>query len=200
MGCDDSCGCEAAAEKAEARTLKILLAINAAMFVLEFGVGWYAQSTGLVADALDMFADAAVYGLALYAVGRAARHKLRAAHLSGLLQVVLALGVLAEVVRRALYGSEPVSALMMGMGVLALAANVACLWLLARERDGGGESGVHMKASWIFSVNDVLANIGVIVAGTLVALTGSHWPDLVAGTLIGLLVLSGGVRILRLRG
>lgn len=200
MGCDDSCGCGAAAEKAEARTLKMLLAINAAMFVLEFGVGWYAQSTGLVADALDMFADAAVYGLALYAVGRAARHKLRAAHLSGLLQVVLALGVLAEVVRRALYGSEPMSALMMGMGVLALAANVACLWLLARERDGGGESGVHMKASWIFSVNDVLANIGVIVAGTLVALTGSHWPDLVAGTLIGLLVLSGGVRILRLRG
>lgn len=200
MGCDDSCGCGAAAEKAEARTLKILLAINAAMFVLEFGVGWYAQSTGLVADALDMFADAAVYGLALYAVGRAARHKLRAAHLSGLLQVVLALGVLAEVVRRALYGSEPMSALMMGMGVLALAANVACLWLLARERDGSGESGVHMKASWIFSVNDVLANIGVTVAGTLVALTGSHWPDLVAGTLIGLLVLSGGVRILRLRG
>lgn len=200
MGCDDSCGCGAAAEKAEARTLKMLLAINAAMFVLEFGVGWYAQSTGLVADALDMFADAAVYGLALYAVGRAARHKLRAAHLSGLLQVVLALGVLAEVVRRALYGSEPMSALMMGMGVLALAANVACLWLLAREREGSGEGGVHMKASWIFSVNDVLANIGVIVAGTLVALTGSHWPDLVAGTLIGLLVLSGGVRILRLRG
>lgn len=80
MGCDDSCGCEAAAEMAEARTLKILLAVNAAMFVMESGVGWYAQSAGLVADALDMFADAAVYGIALYAVGRAARHKLRAAH------------------------------------------------------------------------------------------------------------------------
>lgn len=84
---------------------------------------------------------------------------------------------------------------MMGMGVLALGANVACLWLLAREREGG----VHMKASWIFSVNDVLANLGVIIAGVLVALAGSHWPDLVIGTLIGLLVLSGGVRILRLR-
>lgn len=190
-----SCGCDEAAERAEARTLKQLLAINAVMFVLELGVGWYAQSTGLVADSLDMFADAAVYGIALYAVGRAASIKLRAARLSGVLQVLLALGVLAEVVRRALQGSEPVSALMMGMGVVALAANVACMALLAKQREGG----VHMRASWIFSTNDVLANLGVIVAGVLVALTASPWPDLVIGTLIGLLVLVGGVRILRLR-
>lgn len=142
--CDrKSCGCDEAAETAEAATLKILLAINAVMFVLELGVGWYAQSTGLVADSLDMFADAAVYGIALYAVGRAASIKLRAARLSGVLQVLLALGVLAEVVRRALHGSEPMSALMMGMGVVALAANVACMALLAKQREGG----VHMRAS-----------------------------------------------------
>lgn len=195
MAYDEPCACTRAAESAQARTLKILLAINAVMFVLEFGVGWYAHSAGLVADSLDMFADAAVYGLALYAVGRTARIRLHAARLSGLLQVLLALGVLAEVARRAFYGSEPISALMMGMGGLALAANLACLVLLAKQRDGG----VHMRASWIFSTNDVLANLGVIVAGMLVVLTGSHWPDLVVGTLIGLLVLSGGVRILRLR-
>jgi Co/Zn/Cd efflux system component len=180
----------------EARVLRLLLAINAVMFALELGVGWYAQSTGLIADSLDMFADAAVYGIALYAVGRAATIKLRAARLSGVLQVLLALGVLAEVVRRALYGSEPLSAVMMGMGVVALAANVTCLALLAKQRDGGA----HMKASWIFSTNDVLANLGVIVAGLLVAATASPWPDLVIGTAIGSLVLSGGIRILRLRG
>lgn len=178
----------------QARVLRQLLAINALMFLLELCVGWYAQSTGLIADSLDMFADAAVYGVALYAVGRAASLQRGAARLSGVLQVLLALGVLAEVARRAVYGSEPLSALMMGMGLLALVANVACMLLLAKQRD----SGAHMRASWIFSTNDVLANLGVIVAGVLVAVTGSAYPDLVIGTLIGLLVLSGGVRILRL--
>lgn len=186
----------ATAATGEGRTLRLLLAINAVMFVLELGVGWHAQSTGLIADSLDMFADAAVYGLALYAVGRAAVLQLRAAHLSGVLQVLLALGALAEVLRRALHGSDPVSALMTGMGLLALVANVTCVLLLAGRRDGGA----HMKASWIFSTNDVLANVGVIIAGLLVAVTASPWPDLVIGTLIALLVLSGGIRILRLRG
>src|SRR5512146_3291995 len=87
-------------DAAEARTLWVLLALNAAMFVVEALAGWLAQSSGLIADSLDMLADAAVYGLSLYAVGRAARTKLRAAHASGLLQGALALGVLADVVRR----------------------------------------------------------------------------------------------------
>src|SRR5690606_24845662 len=111
----------------EAGTLKILLGINAAMFAIELGAGLIAQSTGLVADSLDMFADAAVYGLALFAVGRAARLQVRAAHLAGIFQIVLALGVLVEVARRFLYGSEPASMLMMGFGLVALVANVSCL-------------------------------------------------------------------------
>lgn len=179
----------------ESRVLKLLLGINAAMFVVELVLGLAAQSTGLVADSLDMFADAAVYGLALYAVGRAARMKLRAAHLAGWLQMLLAAGTLFEVVRRFLYGSEPVSALMMGVGLLALAANVTCLMLLARHR----ERGAHMKASYIFSANDVLANLGVIVAGGLVAWTGSPYPDLVVGAVIAVLVTQGARRILALR-
>lgn len=186
----------AAADAAEARTLKILLAINAAMFVLEIGVGLAAQSAGLVADSLDMFADAAVYGMALHAVGRATASKARAARLAGWLQAVLALGALAEVVRRWWHGGEPVSLLMMGMGLVALAANVACLRLAARHR----EAGVHMKASYIFSANDVIANLGVIAAGALVAATGSPWPDLIVGTVIGLVVLNGARRILGLKG
>ena len=95
-----------------------MLAINAVMFALEFGVGIVAQSTGLIADSLDMFADAAVYGASLYAVGKAARLKLKAAHFSGWLQLALAVGVLLEVFRRAVYGSEPVSVLMMGAGAV----------------------------------------------------------------------------------
>lgn len=179
----------------EASTLKLLLAINAVMFVVEMTVAWFAQSTGLLADSLDMFADAAVYGLALYAVGRSEQAKLRTAHASGWLQAALAIGALAEVVRRAVGGSEPESPLMIGMASAALIANAACLWLVSKHRAGGA----HMKASAIFSANDVIANIGVIVAGVLVALTRSSAPDLVIGTIIALVVLRGAYRILRLR-
>lgn len=192
--CQNSCGCAAAAANAEAKTLRWLLGINAVMFVVEVAAGWLAQSTGLIADSLDMFADAAVYGLALYAVGHAGR-QLRAARLSGWLQLLLALGVLGEVLRRGFVGSTPEPLPMMGIALLALAANLACMALLARHRDGGA----HMKASWIFSTNDVLANLGVILAGALVAWSGSNVPDLAIGTLIGLLVLNGARRILRLR-
>lgn len=185
----------ASTDATESRVLWTLLAINGAMFLLEIGVSIVAQSTGLLADAMDMFADAAVYGVALFAVGRSAARKVQAAHLAGWLQLTLALLALAEVGRRWVQGSEPVSALMMGVGVVALVANVACLWLAARHRG----LGAHMKASYIFSANDVLANLGVIVAGLLVAWTGSRVPDLVIGGVIGLVVLDGARRILALR-
>lgn len=179
----------------EARVLRWLLAINAVMFVLEFGMSIVAQSTGLIADSLDMFADAAVYGVSLYAVGKAASLKLKAAHFSGWLQLALAVSVLLEVLRRVVYGSEPVSTLMIGVGAVALVANIACLLLIFKSRN----QGAHMKASWIFSANDVLANAGVITAGILVSVTGSQIPDLVIGVIIGLVVLNGARRILLLR-
>ena len=175
--------------------LKYLLAINATMFVVEIIAGWLAQSTGLIADSLDMFADAAVYGVALYAVGQSARKKLRAAHLSGWLQVVLALGALTEVLRRFIFGSEPASILMMTLGLIALIANVTCLVLISKSKD----DGAHMKASWIFSANDVIANMGVILAGILVSVTGLRYPDLIIGLVIAIIVLVGAYRILKLK-
>jgi Co/Zn/Cd efflux system component len=178
----------------ERRVLWLLLAINAVMFVVELGLGFAAQSTGLIADSLDMLADAMVYGLSLAAVGRALHDQKRAARASGWLQGLLGLGAMAEVGRRALLGSDPVEPIMIGVALLALAANLACVALLARHRQGG----VHLRASWIFSTNDALANVGVIVAGVLVMFTRSAVPDLVIGGLIALLVLSGAVRILRL--
>ena len=179
----------------QSKVLIWLLAINATMFVIEFIVGIIAQSTGLIADSLDMFADAAVYGLALYAVGRSDQLKLKAAHLSGWFQILLALGALSEVVRRFIFGSEPVSSLMMAMGLVALVANVACLALISGKK----ESGAHMKASWIFSANDVIANTGIIIAGALVAYTGSPYPDLLIGLIIAVLVLNGARRILNIK-
>jgi Co/Zn/Cd efflux system component len=179
----------------EGRTLRLVLAINAVMFVGELALAWVAQSAGLLADSLDMFADAAVYGLALYAVGRSATLRIRIAHLAGWLQAALAVGALIEVVRRFTFGSEPQAPLMMMVAGVALLANVACLWLVSRHREGGA----HMKASVIFSANDVIANVGVIVAGGLIAWTGSRYPDLVVGAAIATIVLIGARRILRLR-
>lgn len=178
----------------ETGTLKIVLAINAAMFVGEFVGAFLADSTALLADSLDMFADAAVYGIALYGASGSLSGQMRAAQLSGYMQMTLAAGALFEVVRRTIVGTEPQPPTMIIVALVALAANVTCMWLLARHRKGGA----HMKASWIFTTNDVIANCGVIVAAVLVRLTGSPMPDLVVGTIIGMVVLSGAVRILRL--
>lgn len=184
-----------AANASDARVLRLLLAVNSIMFLVEFIWGWIAQSTGLVADSLDMFADAAVYALSLYAVSRNASMKVRAAHIAGWLQLALAGGALVEVVRRAMYGSEPASMLMIGIGSVALVANAACLVLIAKRRD----RGVHMTASYIFTANDVLANFGVVAAGLLVWWTESPYPDLIIGAIIALIVMNGARRILRLR-
>jgi len=188
------CGCELEAKsKAELRVLRILLAINAVMFFIELAAGIAAESTGLLADSLDMLADAGVYALSLYAVGRSAHLKANAAQASGILQICLGIGVLLEVGRRFLYGSEPQSFLMVVIGGLAFAANISCMALLAKHRNGE----VHMRASWIFSTNDVIANLGVIASGFLVTLASSRIPDLVIGFLISALVVKGGLAILR---
>ena len=184
----------ASASREEAGTLKTVLAINAGMFAAEAITGYLAESAALLADSLDMFADAAVYGIALYGAARSSLGQMKAARLSGYLQLALAAGALVEVARRAVAGSEPDPPLMGFVAVAALAANATCMWLLARHRKGG----VHMKASWIFTTNDVIANIGVVVAAALVATTGSPLPDLVVGAAIGVVVLTGAARILRL--
>lgn len=187
------CGCEVELKDGEQKTvLYWLLGINAVMFVLELSIGWFAQSTGLIADSLDMLADSVVYGIALYAVGRALTDKAKAALVSGYFQLLLAMLILIDIVRRALLGSEPASQLMIGMGLVALIANFICLLLIQKHRHGE----VHMRASWIFSTNDVLANIGVIISGALVAWAGSRWPDLLIGSLIVILILRGARMIL----
>ncbi len=189
-----TCSCGDAAENLkQRRVLLVLLAINGGMFLFELVLGWLADSSGLIADSLDMLADAMVYGIALYAVARSEAAKRRAASLSGLFQVMLAAGVVLDVGRRLVYGSEPESFLVMAVATLAMLANLYCLKLIHRYREGE----IHMRASWIFTANDVIANAGVLLAGALVYVLASPWPDLVAGAAIALLVLAGGLRILK---
>ncbi len=169
-----------------------LLSINAFMFVFEISLGWYAQSTGLIADSIDMFADAVVYGIGLYAIGKSLQHKAKTALLSGWFQASLGAMILVDILRRVFIGSEPISVLIMAVGIIALIANVYCLRLIEKHIDGE----VHMRASWIFSKNDVIANTGVILGGLLVWLLDSRWPDLVIGSLIALVIFNGARHII----
>lgn len=172
-----------------------VLVINAVFFAVEMTFGLLSGSMGLVADSLDMLADASVYGLSLLAVGAAAGRKLRIAGVSGYVQLGLAVFGFAEVVRRALgYGEVPESRTMIAVAAVALAANVVCLRLLRRT----DSDEAHMQASQIFTSNDIVINAGVMLSGGLVYVLDSRWPDLVIGAVVFVIVVRGAVRILRL--
>ena len=187
------CGCEVEIkDQSQRQVLYWLLGINATMFVIEMGIGLFADSTALIADSLDMLADAVVYGIALYAIGKSLLHKANAARISGFFQMALGLLIIIDIVRRSIYGSEPESGLMMAMGAVALVANVICLVIIRKQKN----EEVHMRASWIFSANDVIANLGVIFAGVMVFWLDSRWPDLVIGVIVSCVVLRGAKMIL----
>ncbi len=163
------------------------------MFFIEITLGLISESTALIADSLDMLADATVYSIALYAVGKHFLVKIKSAHISGILQILLGIAVLIDIARRGILGSSPESLLMIYVGVLALIANTICLRLIFKHKD----AEVHMRASWIFSKNDVIANIGVIFAGLLVYLLDSRFPDLIIGLVISMIVIHGGFHIVK---
>lgn len=179
----------------EKSPLLIALAVNAAFFAGELTAGLFAGSMGLVADSLDMLADAVVYALSLAAIGHHVSRKKRLARTSGYLQLGLAIAGVVEVARRFAVGEEaPDVTTMLIVASLALVANVYVLWLLSRARTGEA----HVEASWIFTSNDIKVNFLVIVSSGLVWATASPYPDLVAGGLIFLIVANGARRILML--
>ena len=187
------CGCHDDIDPKNQRNLLIiLLMINGVMFLFEFVFGLYAESTGLLADSLDMLADAMVYASALYVIDKSAMAKANSALLSGVFQMLLGFGVIFEVVRRFLFGSEPISTVMIVISLFALAANIICLVLLNKHKQGE----IHMRATWIFSKNDVIAYVGIITAGILVAYFESALPDLIIGTIISSVVLYGSYQII----
>lgn len=177
----------------ERRILRIALALNAAMAVIGGLAGWIAQSTGLLADALDMLSDAAAYAIALVAIGRSVTFKIRAATLSGIILLILGVGVLVEVSRRLVYGAEPLSELIIGTALLSLVVNFTVLRMLAPMKSGE----VHLRATWLFTRADIVANLGVILAGLLVLWLGVPYPDFVIGAMIGMYVIKEAIEILR---
>jgi len=193
-GCGDCCGSELVrATGAERRTLVIVLLLNAVMFLAEFSAGLLAGSTALLADSLDMLADAMVYALGLFALGRAAHWRARAALTSGMLQLVLGLVVGVEAGVKLFVDGLPDTVTMGVFGVIALLVNSVCFLLLSRYRDGD----INLRATWICSRNDMLGNIGVLVAAGLVNWLGALWPDIVIGLLIAAVVVRSAVRVIR---
>ncbi|WP_408042957.1 cation transporter [Tenacibaculum litopenaei] len=173
-----------------------VLIINALFFLVEFCYGILANSMGLVADSFDMLADSFVYGLSLLAVSKSELRQKVVAKLAGYFQVAIAVLGFAEVLRRFFFlSSIPEFKTMIVISIIALLANVSCLLLLQRSK---GKEQAHMRASMIFTSNDILINTGVIFSGILVYFTNSKLPDLLIGTLVFILVLIGARRILLL--
>ena len=177
---------------AERRTLEQVLAINATQFLVAGTVGLYAQSTGLLGAALDNLGDALVYAVSLYAVGRGVLAKARVARISGYFLVFLSVALFAEVIRRFNAGSEPIGPAMIVTALINSATNMWSLRLLRAHR----EEGVHMKASWIFTTNDMISNLAIAASGVAVMLFGSPLPDLIIGLIVSVIVARGGWQIL----
>ena len=183
-------------DKAQRKLLWIVLIINFAFFIIEILTGFVSKSMGLVADSLDMLADAFVYGISLFAVGKSLIQKQKIAKVAGYFQIILAALGFIEVLRR-FFGNEelPNFQTMIVVSFLALLANGICLYLMQKSKS---KEEVHMKASLIFTSNDIIINVGVIVAGFLVHWLHSGLPDLIIGTIVFFLVVQGAIRILKL--
>jgi Co/Zn/Cd efflux system component len=173
-----------------------VLIINFGFFLIEITTGFISNSMGLIADSLDMLSDSIVYGMSLFAAGGSIVLKKRVAKMAGYFQLILALLGLTEVVRR-FFGLEQVPdfAIMIYVSIFALIGNALSLIILQKTNS----KEAHIRASMIFTSNDIIINVGVITAGVLVNWSQSSIPDLVIGIIIFLIVVQGAIRILKLR-
>lgn len=188
-------GCSQASSRTEEerRTVRTALTLNFSMFAVGIVAGYWAQSTGMMADALDMLTDGVAYAFALMAITRGPAFKRNTARWTGGVLVVLGALIVVDVVRRGVFGSEPLGAAMMVYSVASFAVNLFVLLRLSRYRRGE----VHLRASYICTRADVIANIGVFVSGGIVAVTGLRFADLAVGFAIGIYVLKEANEILR---
>lgn len=190
------CGCageptRAQTDPAYRRALLTVVVLNLGFGVAELLGGFIADSQALKADSLDFLGDGSISLIGLLALAWSARARARVALSQGLFLGTLGLGVIAFAIWRALDATAPDAELMGGIGVVALAINVSSALVLTRFREGDA----NVRAIWLFSRNDALANVAVIVAAGLVAWTGSAWPDLAVAGIIALLFLHSAYEI-----
>ena len=170
-----------------------VLIINTSMFFIEAIYGWFAQSNALMADALDMLGDAAIFGFSLYVIRLNTVWQSRAGYIKGIIMAIFAIGVLTSAFYRSFNPIIPEVTTMGVVGFMALAANLICAVMLLGFRD----TDINMRSAWLCSRNDVLANLGVLLAAAGVAWTNSPWPDLVVGISISALILKSAIEVMR---
>jgi cation diffusion facilitator family transporter len=193
-GCCENKSCEVSAlRESHQRVLWAVLAINASMFVIEGVAGWYAGSTSLMADALDMFGDALVYAFSLFVLARSDRWQAGAASVKGAFMLAFGVGVLWDAAYKFIHPGMPDVGAMGAVGSLALVANLVCFYLLYSHRS----DNLNMRSTWLCSRNDLIANVGVLAAAGSSYLLMTGWPDILVGMIIAGLFLSSAYSVLR---
>lgn len=190
--CDENISFEGLSETYR-NILKIIIVINAVMFLVEISSGFLAQSMALKADALDFLSDTLTYALTLWVIGKSVRKRAVVALIKGLSLAVMALLILGLTIYRVIVMGAPEAFTMGIVGILALAANLLSVLLLLKYKDGDS----NIRSVWLCSRNDAIGNLLVIGAGIGVALTGTAWPDLIVAFLIAGLFTDSAIRIIR---
>ncbi len=195
MGPAASCGCDQPFDGLDQRYQRLLWAvilINGTMFVIEMWGGHAAGSRALEADALDFLGDSLTYGLSLWAIGRAATVRARAAIFKGISLLLMGLYVFAKTIFEVFYLGLPRAELMGGIGALAFIANVVSVLLLVRYKDGDA----NVRSVWLCSRNDAIGNLIVIAAAGSVWASASGWPDVIVAFVMAGLFTNSAWQIL----
>ena len=190
--CNDSCAIDALRVR-QRGTLRIVLGVNAVMFLAIAAAALYGKSTALLADSLDNLGDALTYGLSLYAVSKGAAVKAKVALFKGGLIFLAACTVVAQIAYRVFVPSVPIFEIMGAFSLLGLAANSLCLFLLWRHR----HEDINMSSVWECSRNDIASNLSVFVTAGAVWLTGSGWPDIAVALCLVWLLLRSAIRVIK---
>jgi Co/Zn/Cd efflux system component len=175
------------------RALWMVIAINAGMFIIEMAAGRLAGSQALQADALDFLGDTLTYGISLAVIGESLRTRSTAAVIKGMSLTLMGLWVFGATAYSIFVLGLPRAEIMGGIGLMALAANVASVLLLMRYKDGDA----NVRSVWLCSRNDAIGNIAVMGAAGAVWLTASAWPDLIVAAAMAGLFLNSSFLILR---
>jgi Co/Zn/Cd efflux system component len=163
------------------------------MFALEMFYSFVSGSQSLLADSLDFFADAANYGISLYALSKSITLRAKASLIKGYTMGVFGIFVAVSTVYKVFFAVTPKAEIIGVVGFIALAANVFSAFLLYKYRKGDS----NRASVWICSRNDAIANIAVIFAGLGVWITNTKLPDLTVAFIIASISLSGAYHIIK---
>ena len=160
------------------QAVKTVACLNLIYFGVEFAIALAIGSVSLFADSVDFLEDTAVNGLILIALGWSARHRALVGMAMAAILLVPGAATAWMAWEKFILPVPPAPLPLSLAGTGALAINLFCAFLLARFRT---HAGSLTRAAWLSARNDALANIAIIAAGFVTAMTLSAWPDLIVG-------------------